>query len=82
MLLVLFGAALCAYVLSERSGKSAAAPKAVQPAQTRSASIDHTKDEDLEDISNHLQHARDGVAKNIDKIKRAQVRIEQVAAAA
>ena len=79
-LLVLFGAALCAYVLPERSSKSGLQPEVAQPtqAQTQAQSIDHTNDEDLEDISNHLQHARDGVAENVDKIKRAQARIEQV----
>jgi hypothetical protein len=77
MLLVLFGAALGAYVLSERSAKSIAAPAPVPPAQTDAHLID-AKDEDLEDIANHLQHARDGVRENIDKIKRAQARIEQV----
>ena len=78
MFLVLFGAAVAAYLISQRSAKPGPALAEQQTPSPMARPFDHAGDEDLEDISNHLQHARDGVAENVDKIKRAQARIEQV----
>jgi hypothetical protein len=78
MLLVLCGSAVAAYLISERPRRPGPALAEHQTPSPMARPIDYAGDEDLEDISNHLQHARDGVAENVDKIKRAQARIEQV----
>lgn len=78
MLIVLCGAAVAAYLVSQRPAKPGPALAEQQTPSPMAVRMDHAGDEDLEDISNHLQHARDGVAENVDKIRRAQARIEQV----
>ncbi len=78
MLIVLCGAAVAAYLVSQRPAKPGPALAEQQTPSPMAGRRDRAGDEDLEDISNHLQHASDGVAENVDKIKRAQARIEQV----
>src|SRR5579864_8126167 len=78
VLVVLIGAAVCAYLLSQGPAQASPVQESAETSRPTAQSTDPANDEGLEDISNHVQHAKDGIADNVNKIKRAQARIEQV----